>query len=197
MSSSVGLSIRPLTPERWDDFAALFGPRGACGGCWCMTPRLSSAQYAKQKGAGNERAMKALVERGPAPGLLAYRGRRAVGWCALGPRSEYVRYARSRVAKPLDARPAWAIVCLFIEPKERGRGVSAALVRAAVEHARKNGAELVEAFPVEPRKGQELVPVFAWTGIASTFTRAGFREVARRTPTRPYLRAELGRHRST
>lgn len=185
------LTIRPLTPDRWADFEELFGPRGACGGCWCMTPRLSSAQYAKQKGAGNKRAMKKLVEHGPAPGLVAYRGARAVGWCALGPREAYVRYARSRVAKPLDARPAWAIVCLYIRPEERGRGVSAALVRAAVAHAREHGAELLEAFPVEPRAGQELVPVFAWTGIASTFTRAGFREVARRSPTRPYLRREL------
>jgi hypothetical protein len=26
------LSIYPLTPDRWDDFEVLFGPRGACGG---------------------------------------------------------------------------------------------------------------------------------------------------------------------
>lgn len=188
MTRTPSIVVHPLTPKRWSDFVELFGPRGACGGCWCMTPRLPSAQYAKQKGAGNQRAMKALVERGPAPGLLAYRGKRAVGWCALAPREQYVRYARSRVAKPLDERPAWAIACLYIRPYERGKGVSSALVRAAIAHARKSGAELLEAFPVEPRKGQELVPVFAWTGIASTFTRAGFEEVARRSPTRPYLR---------
>lgn len=185
------LVVRPLTSDRWADFEALFGPNGACGGCWCMTPRLGSVEYAKKRGAANKRAMKALVERGPAPGLLAYRGREAVGWCALAPRAEYVRYARSRVAKPLDARPAWAIVCIYIRPHELGKGVSSALVRAAIAFARKNGAQLLEAFPVEPRQGQELVPVFAWTGIASTFTRAGFEEVARRTPTRPYLRREL------
>ncbi|MBK7877693.1 MAG: GNAT family N-acetyltransferase [Planctomycetes bacterium] len=192
MARSPKLRVVPLTQERWDDFERLFGPRGACGGCWCMTPRLTSAQYAQRKGAGNRRAMRALVERGPAPGLLAYRGKEPVGWCALAPREEYVRYARSRVAKPLDARPAWMIACLFVRPDERGKGVSEALVRAAIAHAKKHGGERIEAFPVEPRAGQELVPVFAWTGIASTFTRAGFEEVARRTPTRPYLRRELG-----
>lgn len=191
MAGARNIVVRPLSRARWGDFEALFGPRGACGGCWCMTPRLSSAAYAKNKGAANKRAMKALVERGPAPGLLAYRGKRAVGWCALAPREEYVRYARSRVARPLDARPAWMIACLYVAPDERGKGVSSALVRAALAHARKHGAELVEAFPIEPRKGQELVPVFAWTGIASTFTRAGFLEVARRAPTRPYLRRSL------
>ncbi|HEB84575.1 MAG TPA: N-acetyltransferase, partial [Bacteroidetes bacterium] len=30
------LEVYPLSPERWGDFEALFGERGACGGCWCM-----------------------------------------------------------------------------------------------------------------------------------------------------------------
>jgi GNAT superfamily N-acetyltransferase len=156
-----------------------------------MTPRLPAKEYRRGRGAGNKRAMKKLVEGGAEPGLLAYRGKRAVGWCAVGPRAEFVRYATSRVAKPIDAKPAWAIPCLFVDPAERGTGVSAALVRAAVEHARKRGAERVEAFPTDPRKNQKLVPVFAWTGIASTFRAAGFVELARRTRVRPYMRREL------
>jgi ribosomal protein S18 acetylase RimI-like enzyme len=184
------LAVHPLVVERWPDFEALFGPRGACGGCWCMTPRLSSAAFARQKGAGNRDAMHALVVSGAEPGLLAYRRDEPVGWCAVGPRDAFVRFARSRVAKPLDERPAWAIACLYVAPAHRGAGVAGALVRAAVAHARTRGAELLEAWPNDPG-ARRLVDVFAWSGIATHFERAGFREVARRTPTRPYMRCEL------
>ena len=190
------LEILPLTRERWDDFVQLFGPRGACGGCWCMTPRLPRAVYERQKGAGNKKAMRRLVERGAEPGLLAYVGGEPVGWCALGPREDFPPLARSRVAKRIDERPAWSIVCLYIRPDQRGRGLSARIIEAAAAHARSRGAELLEAYPVEPRK-KPMPAVFAWTGIASAFLRAGFEEVARRSPTRPYLRRELGRRRSS
>ncbi len=184
------LQVVPLSRERWGDFTGLFGPRGACGGCWCMTPRLPRAVYERQKGAGNRRAMLRLVERGAEPGLLVYLDGEAVGWCALGPREEFPPLARSRIAKPVDSRPAWAIVCLYIRQDQRGRGLSTRIIEAAAAHARSRGAELLEAYPVEPRK-KPIPAVFAWNGIASAFLRAGFEEVARRSPTRPYLRRQL------
>lgn len=187
---SSALRIVPLTAERWDDFTALFGERGACGGCWCMTPRVTRAVYERNRGAGNKRAMKRLVDAGAQPGLLAYRGSEAVGWIALGPRSEYPRLERSRVAKPVDAEPARSIVCFYIRADERGRGLSARLIAAAAQHARARGAQLLEAFPIDASK-KPIPPVFAWTGIASAFERAGFEELARRSPTRPYLRKRL------
>ena len=33
-ASSPNLEFYPLTPDRWPDLEALFGPRGAVGGCW-------------------------------------------------------------------------------------------------------------------------------------------------------------------
>lgn len=71
--------IRPLTPERWPDLELLFGPRGACGGCWCMTPRLTRAEYQNQKGEGNHAAFKELVSSGEARGILAYHDEVPVG----------------------------------------------------------------------------------------------------------------------
>jgi len=188
--SSSALRIVPLTPERWDDFARLFGERGACEGCWCMTPRLTRSAYLPNRGEKNKRAMHRLVESGAEPGLLAYRGGEAIGWIALGPRSEYVRLASSRVAKPVDDRPAWSIVCFFIRADHRRTGLSARLIEAAAKHARSRGAELLEAFPIDA-KTKQIPPVFSWTGIASAFEGAGFEEVARRTPTRPFLRKRL------
>src|SRR5882672_11320080 len=95
-ASKSGLTIVPLTRSRWRDFEQLFGPRGACGGCWCMTPRLTSREYEAAKGERNRRAMRRLVERGPPPGLLAFRGGEPVAWIAVGPRAEYRRLAGSR-----------------------------------------------------------------------------------------------------
>jgi N-acetylglutamate synthase-like GNAT family acetyltransferase len=69
------------------------------------------------------------------------------------------------------------------------------MVAAALEHARSRGATLVEACPHEPRGGR-MPDVFAWTGIASTFFANGFREVGRRSPSRPYVRKEVAPHRS-
>ena len=79
----------------------------------------------------------------------------------------------------MDDKPVWSIVCLFIAREHREKGVSVALIQGAVEWARSNGARIIEAYPVEPRK-KPMPPVFAYTGIASAFLKAGFREVARR-----------------
>jgi GNAT superfamily N-acetyltransferase len=181
------LSIVSLTPARWRDFEELFGPRGACGGCWCMTPRLSRRDYEARKGEPNRRAMRRLVERGPPPGLLAYRDGAAVGWIAVAPRAEYRSLAGSRVLAPVDDAPVWSIVCLFLRKDARRQGLSARLIRAAADFAFAHGARIVEGYPQEPRD-DAMPDVFAWTGIASAFEKAGFREVVRRSPTRPIVR---------
>ena len=184
------LRFEPLTSNRWADFERLFGQRGACGGCWCMTPRLSRSEYERNKGEGNRKAMRALVESGRVPGLLAYLEGEPVGWCSIEPRSSLSSLARSRILRAVDERPVWSIVCFFIAKTQRGRGIQRLLIEKAVEHAAREGADCVEAYPVEPRKSP-MPAVFAYTGIASAFLQAGFREVARRSPTRPILRREV------
>ncbi|MFY9345520.1 MAG: GNAT family N-acetyltransferase [Planctomycetota bacterium] len=186
------VTVRPLTPARRDDFEALFGERGACGGCWCMLWRLPRKTFDAQKGDGNRRAMRKLVASGAEPGLLAYRGKQAVGWVSVAPRLEFPALDRSRLMKPIDDQPVWSVTCLFVHKDHRCSGVSTALLRAAIAHVRKRGGAIVEGYPQEPKKGA-MADVFAWTGIASAFRAAGFREVARPSPTRPIMRAVAGR----
>jgi len=184
------LMIRPLTSERWPDLVELFGPNGACGGCWCMWWRLARSRFVKQKGPGNKRALKRLVDSGDAPGLIAYAGKQPVAWCSVGPREAYPVLDRSRVLKRIDDQPVWSVVCFFVAKAFRRQGVTAQLLNAAAEYAKKHGAALLEGYPVDPKKGA-TADVFAYTGLRSAFRKAGFVEVARRSPTRPIMRRRL------
>lgn len=183
------LSFRPLTDETWQDFEQLFGPRGACGGCWCMTWRLHKAAYEKLKGDGNKKAMRKLVRKNEPVGVIAYNNGEPAGWCALAPREKYVRLENSRAMKPIDDKPVWSVSCFFIGKPFRRRGLSVKLLKAALDYAKSQGASIVEAYPVEPKKN--MPDVFAWTGIVKTFTRAGFKEVIRHLPERPVMRYYL------
>lgn len=192
MTRATAPDIRPAEPPRWRDLERLFGERGACGGCWCMHWRLRARDYEAGKGEGNRAGLFARVHGGgPPPGLLAYVDGEPAGWCSVGPRAEFVRLAGSRILKPVDDEPVWSIVCFFVDRAHRGRGMSVALIEAAVALAARHGARIVEAYPVEPEL-DAMPPVFAFTGIASAFRKAGFREVARRSPTRPIMRRRVG-----
>ena len=192
MNAGETYTFHPLTPDRWPDLVALFGPRGAVGGCWCMTMRLTRLEYERNKGEGNRRAFHQIVDAGPPPGILAYAGGAPVGWCGVGPREDFSVLSRSRVLKRVDDRPVWSVICFFIKKEHRRRGLSVALLREAVKFAESQGATLVEGYPIEPRK-PEVPPVFAHTGIAKAFLDAGFFEVARRSETRPIMRMLINR----
>jgi GNAT superfamily N-acetyltransferase len=188
------LEVHPVTPKRWKDLVELFGPRGACGGCWCMNWRVPRGEYERKKGDGNRRAMKRLIDSGRVPGILGYVDREPIAWCSIEPREQFPYFEKTRILKPVDARPVWSITCLFIDKEFRGKGVSVELLRAAVEHVRKKGGEIVEGYPVEPKKGH-MPDAFAWTGIAAGYLKAGFVEVARPSETRPIMRYYLKKKR--
>lgn len=155
-----------------------------------MWNRQTSKEFDERKGPSNREAMRSLIAGGEVPGLLAYDEGTPIGWVSVGPRERFSRLQRSPVTKPVDDRPVWAITCFVIARDHRRSGVSAALVRAAVDYARANGAEAIEGYPVEPRK-DAMPEIYAWMGIASTFEDAGFSEIARRSETRPLYRLIL------
>lgn len=189
MAPTLDLTFHPLTPERWPDLKTLFGPRGACGGCWCMTWRLRRAEFDKGKGEANERAFQTLVANNAQPGVLAYVNGAPVGWCAVAPRKDYPALGRSRVLAPVDDYPVWSITCLYVARPYRRQGMSARLLEAAVAFAGERGARVVEGYPVEPYT-TDMPAAFAWTGLVSAFQKAGFSEVLRRSKTRPIMRRE-------
>ncbi|MBX5328691.1 MAG: GNAT family N-acetyltransferase [Candidatus Bathyarchaeota archaeon] len=177
----------PLTPERWVDLEKLFGERGACGGCWCMWWKLKRSDFMRQKGELNRKALKEIVDSGEASGILAYANGEPIGWCAVAPREAYPALERSRVLKRVDDKPVWSVVCFFVAKPFRGKGLTVQLLKAAVAHVRRQGGKIVEGYPVEPKKGRMPDP-FAYTGLVSSFRKAGFVEVLRRSENRPIMR---------
>ncbi len=185
------LRFEPVTPERWSDLEELFGERGACAGCWCMYWRKPHAAWVRDKGRPNRASLRALIKKGPPPGILAYDGDRAVGWCAVAPRTEYVALSRSRVLKPLDDTPVWSVSCFFIDRRYRRQGVSLHLLQAAIEFVKTRGGRVLEGYPVSPKKGA-MADAFAWNGTLSAFLKAGFREMPRWSESRPIVRYVIG-----
>jgi GNAT superfamily N-acetyltransferase len=156
--------------------------------------RLKRSRFNSQKGEGNRQAMKAIVDSGEIPGLIGYaRGEsnkkldKPIGWISIAPRERFPVLERSRILKRIDQQPVWSIVCFFVNKDYRNRGVTGKLLESALEYARENGAKIVEAYPVEPKKSKSP-DVFLYHGLFSSFEKAGFIEVARRSETRPLMR---------
>jgi GNAT superfamily N-acetyltransferase len=173
-----GMKIVPLTPDRWEDAAGLFGEGGDPKTCWCMYWRLRSKDWSMTSGSGNRDGLRRLVEQrlDPAPGLVAIDDDRVVGWVSVGPRTDYDRLANSRVRPKLDDVPVWSVVCFVVSRTARGQGLTTQLLDAATTYARDHGAPALEAYPVDPGDGR-IPAALGYTGLLSTFEAAGFRVV--------------------
>jgi GNAT superfamily N-acetyltransferase len=145
------------------------------------------AAYRKQPAGKNKSAFQKIVKTGPPPGLIAFDGDRAVGWCQLTPRDTLPWLDRSWRLKRVDDLPIWSLSCLYIRIGYRRKGVTAALIAAAVKAAKRAKAPALEAYPLDAAK----TPSASSTGYATTFARAGFKTIASPTAARPIMRHDL------
>ena len=180
------MEIHPVTSDRWLELVDLFerpGPRGAwprTSACYCMFWRLPPPDYEdgfRQRsldnvsGGPNKQAMKALVERGTVPGLLAVREGEPIGWVAVSPRDELVRLDHVPTLDSADHRNderAWSISCFYIHRAESRNGVGSALLEAAIARAAEHDATSIEGYPV---KAGNIDP---YTGYDTMFAAQGF-----------------------
>lgn len=181
------LAVRPLTDRNWADIEALFTSKGCSVAkwCWCVHYRFARAAMPKDRKA----ALKKLTKADPPPGLIAYDGKEPIGWISLGPRAAFAKLATSPVMKAVDDTPVWSIICFVVPPAHRGKGVAHELLKAAIAFARKRKVAMLEAYPID--KGERSNAMSMWFGAASMFRKAGFKEIARRKPTRPVMRLTL------
>ena len=166
------VEFHPLTADRWRDLVALFEHHGNAGYCWCMTWRITSAEYRQLTSSGRKQALESLVRAGTPTGILAYRQGEPVGWCSVAPRETYARLERSSTLKRIDDLPTWSVVCFFVRCEVRGRGLSLLLLRSAVAYAVAQGAEIVEGYPAESNRS------YRFMGSPSAFEQAGFHDAA-------------------
>ena len=178
----------PLTPQRWDDFEVLFGPNGACAGCWCAWFLMTNREFTEAKKDGHKELMRTLVHSGVEPGIIAYADGKPAGWVALAPRERYKRLSTSKQLGAVDDEPVWVVSCFFIHRDYRRQGLMGKLLNAAVEYARGVGVKTLEAFPLDVEGKMSSIQMY--TGKSSVFYEQGFVEVARRDY-RPILRKEL------
>ena len=141
------LTTRPLTRDLWPAFEDLFGENGAVGGCWCMYWRIGRA-YRKKPREENKTAFREIVERGPPPGLLAFGGDIAVGWCQLTPRDVLPWLDRAWRLKRVDDAPVWSLSCFYVRKGYRRKGVTEALIGAALSAARRAKAPRSKPIPL-------------------------------------------------
>jgi GNAT superfamily N-acetyltransferase len=152
-----------------------------------MFRRLKRAEFEKQKGEGNKKAMRAIVDSETVPGLLAYSREEPIAWCSVGPREHYPGLERSRILQPIDDKSVWSVVCFFVKREYRKKGLTVKFLHAAIDYVRQNGGKIIEAYPIQPKK-ETMPSVFAWPGLASAFKQVNFIECIRRSETRPIMR---------
>jgi len=148
-------------------------------------------EYHKRLREKNKSAFHRIVKQGPPPGLLAFDGERAIGWCQLAPRQDLSWLNRKQALQAVDDVPVWTISCFYIWRRYRRRGIMTALIVEALKAAKRAKAPALEAYPVDTALPSSTSNVF--TGTVSTFKRLGFKSVARRQPSRPIMRHYLKR----
>ena len=189
------LEIHPLSTERWKDLEALFGPRGAYSGCWCLFWRVRRAEFSRMRAEERKAALQELADREPAPGLLAYAAGQPAGWVSLGPREDFAALAHSRILPRLDDAPVWSIVCFYVAKSQRRKGLLTRLIRGAVQYAGEHGATIVEAYPTDMQShrltGMRLTGYSGYMGIASAFRAAGFVVVKQASETQVIMRYKM------
>lgn len=189
------ITIEPATSDRFDDVQHAFDGGGDGRGCQCQWFTLTNAEWNRTDQPQRRELFQQEIAAGPPPGFVAYVDGEAAGWVRVGPRTLHRRIRRTRAiaaatAEPLDDESVWTVSCFVVRKEHRNKGLNAALLKEAVDYARKSGARMIEAYPIDGSSGKHPVNDL-YHGLLSTFENAGFREVARQKPDRPIVTLDL------
>jgi len=188
------ITIEPATQDRFEDAQHALTGGGDGASCQCQWWLLTNKEFDSTTRAGRAELLKAEMGRSPAPGLIAYVDGVAAGWVRVGPRLAQPKLARTRSfadsPHAWDDPTIWAVTCFVVRREFRRQGLNAVLLNAAIDHARGNGARVLEAYPTDT--AARTTPTNdLYIGILSVFLAAGFREVARPKPHRTIVELDL------
>lgn len=190
------ITIEPATAERFDDVQHALSGGGDGRGCQCQWWMLTNAEWNRTTREQREEMLHAEVAAGPPPALVAYVDGEPAGFVRVGPRTTHVRLARTQAIAPNSPEPwddpaVWTVSCFVVRREHRNQGINTQLLAAAVEYARRSGARVVEAYPIDTALGKHRSNDL-YHGVLSVFLAAGFQEVARPKPDLAIVELDLG-----
>lgn len=175
--------IRPLTPERADEYFDFFENRAFTDDspyrCYCQAYQMTQAEANAARGAAAGAEAGRLARRtaneqimaGQLHGYLAYADGIAIGWCNAADRAHYpIDAADAPYAHAPEQAREMAVMCFEIAPGFRGRGVASALLERVVKDAGAQGYAAVVGFPMDREER------FEWDcyGPLRLYEKAGF-----------------------
>jgi GNAT superfamily N-acetyltransferase len=191
-SAATQYTTRLLTPDTWDDFVELVeANNGVWGGCWCIGFHPEGISK-DSTAAGNREAKLTHVSNGTIHQMLVYRDGRCVGWCQYGPPAEVATIKNPKAyEKGLAELPDWRIGCIFTNAKDRGRGVAAAAVVAALDEIKRAGGGVVEAYPEQTEERPPQRGAYLHTGPEELYAQYGFTRVRKIAKWRWVMRTKI------
>lgn len=176
------LTFKPVTAGTVGDFEALFGAKGGPNWCWCMAFRATSTELKDAKSPARKQQMLDRIHGGVPVGLVGYDRGTPVAWVSVAPKQTF----QKGLGGAEDSDKIWSLTCMFIARSHRKRGLSGQLIEAAARHAKKHGASLLEAYPVDPDS-----PSYRHMGFVPAFKRAGFEAQGREGTRRHVMQLPL------
>jgi GNAT superfamily N-acetyltransferase len=167
---SSALITREVAGETWPDFEKLFEAKGGPSYCWCMAGRASPTELKTAKGPHRKRQIAERVDSSTAIGILGDLNLEPVAWCSIAPRSTY----RRLVSNGTPDEGVWSILCFYVSRSYRRTCLAAAMLAAAITHAKRLGAKVVERYPVDTDS-----PSYRHMGYVSMFEARGFLDCGR------------------
>lgn len=165
------ITFHPVDPSRWKDFEALFESRGCPKNCWCMLWRQTPEEAKHRDHQSRKSFMEKRICDNMPVGILGYHQEKPVAWCSIAPKATY-RNLTGKVKT--DESRVWSLVCFFIRNEYRKQGLTKRLIQAAIDYSKGEGAEVIEAYPVDPDS-----PSYRFMGYVDTFKAMGFQEIGR------------------
>lgn len=188
------ISIEPARADRFADAERALTGGGDGADCWCQWWMLAPQEFDATSIDERRDRLRQDLAAPIASALVAYVDGEAAGWVKVSPRPDQPRLARTRniqkSPEPMDDPSVWAITCFVVRKERRSQGVASTLLDAAVEHARTNGARIVEGYPLDTAV-KRFSANDLYHGTLSSFLAAGFTETARPGAARPIVAKSL------
>ena len=193
----VTITTEVATTPRWDDVQHALTGGGDGASCQCIWPVLSNKDWNETTKEQRTEMLRAEIDAGPPPGIVAYVDGEAAGWIRIGPRTAQARVPRTRIIaaateETFDDGSVWAVTCFVVRREHRGQGINFALLQAGIEYAKSSGARLIEGYPVDTG-GEKMRTNDLFHGTLGTYLSAGFEKKTEMKPGRALVALDLTR----